>query len=144
MYEDVSTLNGHASTGRVVSENGAPGRSTHLVAGGERHLDDPQLVIGFGFQFQDDAAAAEDLRFQNDVMLAATVDVGDMFPGAQRLDGHELAGCQMVWFHPRNRRRIGTDRGPVSASSRGTPWHTRLWVPGVWRIQCDPLRDRPS
>ena len=38
-------------------------------------------------------------------MLAATVDVGDVFPRAQRLDGHKLGGFQMVWFHPENRKR---------------------------------------
>ena len=32
-------------------------------------------------------------------MLAATVDVGDVFPRAQRLDGHKLGGLQIVWFH---------------------------------------------
>jgi hypothetical protein len=63
-----------------------------LIAGGKRHLDDPELVMGFGFQFQDNTAAGEDLGLQNRVMLAATVDVGDRIPRAQGLDGHKLRG----------------------------------------------------
>ena len=108
----------------MLSVNGAAGTPSHLVACGERHLDDPELVVGFGFQFQDDAATAEDLGLQNDVVLAVTVDVDDMFPRVQRLDGHQLGGCELVWFHPRNRRRTDTAQGLVSADRGQAPTAT--------------------
>ena len=54
-------------------------------------------------------------------MLAATVDVGDVFPRAQRLNGHKLGGFPMVWFHLGNRRRIDGARGPVSPDRSQAP-----------------------
>lgn len=59
-------------------------------------------------------------------MLAATVDVGDVFPRAQCLDGHELGGFQMVWFHPGNRKRRDPAGGRLlpdtgSADRHGVP-----------------------
>ena len=51
-------------------------------------------------------------------MLAATIDVGDVFPRAQRLDGHKLGGFPMVWFHLAT---VGEETGPgaVFARTRG-------------------------
>ncbi len=48
-------------------------------------------------------------------MLAATIDVGDVFPRAQRLNGHKLGGFPMVWFHLGNRMRRRPARGLVSS-----------------------------
>src|SRR4029077_19828912 len=128
----------------VLSQNAAGG-STHLITGGKRHLDDAEPVIGFGFEFQDDPTAAEDLGFQNDGMLAATVDVGDVFPRAQRLDGHKLGGFQMVWFHPRHRRRTDLARGRFShANARNTATNPTCRYAVFGGFTPIPMPDRPS
>ena len=59
-------------------------------------------------------------------MLAAAVDVGDVFPRAQCLDRHKLGGFQMVWFHPGNRMRRDPAGGRLlpdtgSADGHGVP-----------------------
>ena len=57
-----------------------PRRQAHHVVGGEGCLDHPDLIVGLGFQFEDDAALTERFGFQDYVVLTATVDVGDWVP----------------------------------------------------------------
>ena len=52
-------------------------RPTHFVASGEGFLDHSESIVGLGLQLQDDAAVADALGFQNFVVLAATMNVGD-------------------------------------------------------------------
>ena len=68
-------------------------RPAHFVAGGKRLLDHPEPVIGFGLQLQDDAPIADALGFQDFVVLAAAVNIGDRVARTQRLDRHEFAGA---------------------------------------------------
>ena len=59
----------------VASEN-APRRPAHVVAGRERHLDHPKLVVGFRLELEDHTALVKSFRLEDCVMLAATVDIG--------------------------------------------------------------------
>ncbi|BBZ50149.1 hypothetical protein MHEI_18660 [Mycobacterium heidelbergense] len=52
-------------------------RPTEVVPGGEGPLDDLQLMIHSGFEFEDHAAIAHGFRLENYVPLTATVDVRD-------------------------------------------------------------------
>lgn len=71
-------------------------RPAHLVAGGKRFLDHPEPIVGFGLQLQDDATVADALGFQDFVVLAATMNIGDRVARTKRLDRHELADAQML------------------------------------------------
>lgn len=71
-------------------------RPAHFVAGRKRLLDHPEAIIGFGLQLQDDAAVADALGFQDFVVLAATMNIGDRVARTKRLDRHELADAQML------------------------------------------------
>jgi len=68
-------------------------RPADFVPGGKRLLDDPEPVVGLGLQLQDDAAVADALGFQNLVVFAATMDVGDRVARAKRLYRYEFAGA---------------------------------------------------
>jgi len=58
-----------------------------VVSGRERLLDDLQLVVHSGFEFEDYAAVADGLRFENYVTLAA---IGDGVARMQCFDGHQF------------------------------------------------------
>jgi hypothetical protein len=66
-------------------------RPAYFVAGGERHLDHPEPIVGLGLQFKHDAAVAHALGFQDLVMLAAAIDISDWVAWKKGLDGDELA-----------------------------------------------------
>ena len=66
-------------------------RPAHFVAGGKRLLDHAEPIVGFGLQLQDDAAVADALGFQDFVVLAATMNIGDRVARTERLDRHEFA-----------------------------------------------------
>src|ERR1700724_2664576 len=68
-------------------------RPAHFVAGGGRLLDHPGPIVWFGLQLQDDAAVADALGFQDFVVLAATMNIGDWVARTERLDRHEFAGA---------------------------------------------------
>jgi hypothetical protein len=68
-------------------------RPTHFVAGRKGFLDHSESIVGLGLQLQDDAAVADALGFQNLVVLAATVNVGDRVAGTERLYRHEVRGA---------------------------------------------------
>lgn len=71
-------------------------RPADFVSGREGLLDDPEPVVGLGLQFQDDAAVADALGFQDLVVFAPTVNVGDRVARAKRLYRHEFAGAKLV------------------------------------------------
>ena len=54
-----------------------PRRPAHVVAGRERHLDHPKLIVCFRLELEDNAALVERFRLQDDVVLTAAVDVGN-------------------------------------------------------------------
>jgi hypothetical protein len=71
-------------------------RPTHLVTRGKRHLDHAEAVIGLGLQFEHDAPVAHAFGFQDFVVLAAAVDIGDRFTREQGLDWNKLAEAQTL------------------------------------------------
>ena len=62
-------------------------RPADLISGREGFLDDLQLVVHPGLEFQDDATLAHGLRFQNYVALTA---IGDRVARVQCFDGHQF------------------------------------------------------
>jgi hypothetical protein len=60
-------------------------RPADVVPGGEGLLDDLQLMVHSGLEFEDHAAVAEGLGLENDVPLTA---IGDRVTRVQSLDGH--------------------------------------------------------
>src|ERR1700760_1889521 len=54
-----------------------PRRPAHVVAGRERHLDHPELIVSFRLELEDNAALVERFRLQDDVVLTAAMDVGN-------------------------------------------------------------------
>ncbi len=65
-------------------------RPAEVVSGREGFLDDLQLVVNPGLEFEDHAAIADGFRFENYVPLTATVDVGDRIARVQFFDGHQF------------------------------------------------------
>src|SRR3984893_14227525 len=53
-----------------------PRRPAHVVAGRERHLDHPELIVSFRLELEDNTALVESSRLQDDVLLTAAMDVG--------------------------------------------------------------------
>jgi len=60
-------------------------RPADVVPGRERFLDDLQLMVHSGFEFEDYAAIADGLRLENYVSLAA---IGDRVAGVQCFHRH--------------------------------------------------------
>src|ERR1700742_2785531 len=54
-----------------------PRDPAHVVAGRERHLDHPKLIVSFRLELEDNAALVERFRLQHDVVLTAAMDVGN-------------------------------------------------------------------
>jgi hypothetical protein len=65
-------------------------RPAEVVSGRKRFLDDPQLMVDPGFEFENDAAVADGFRLENDVSLTAAMHIGDRVAGMQFFDGHQF------------------------------------------------------
>src|ERR1700756_1659916 len=70
-------------------------RSTDLVPGRERLLNNLELMVHSGFEFEDHTAVAEGFRFENYVPLTT---FGDRVARVQFLDRHRLRSS--VFLHP--------------------------------------------
>jgi hypothetical protein len=64
-------------------------RSADVISSRERFLDDLQLVVHSGLEFEHHAAIAEGFRFENYVALAA---IGDRIARVQCFDRHQFRG----------------------------------------------------
>ena len=62
---------------------------TDVVPSRERLLNDLQLVVHSGLEFEDDAVIADGFRFQHDVPVAT---IGDRIARVQCFDGHQFRG----------------------------------------------------
>lgn len=61
-----------------------------VVSGRERLLDDLQLMVNPGLEFEHHAAVGDGFRLEDYVSLATTVDVGDRIARVQLFDGHQF------------------------------------------------------
>lgn len=70
----------------------------HLIAGGKRPFDHPELIVRLGLEFEHHATVAEGLGLQHQVVFAAALDIDDRITRPQSLDGHWLRGT-LVCVH---------------------------------------------
>src|ERR1700736_509661 len=71
---DCHQVRGDASD--ALSED-VPRRPAHVVAGRERHLDHPELIVSFRLELEDNTALVERFRLPTDVLLYAHLDGGN-------------------------------------------------------------------